>query len=269
MNSMNMARIAADLVRLGYAPIPIGPDKIPLLKWGAFHLIAPTRDELISWMPMWRRAVGVGVVTGRPHGLVVVDADDDDSWTWALATLPVVRGVKTRRGGHLHFRHPEIGIIGNKSGPQAVNPAPMIKLDVKGLGGLATAPHSRHPSGITYEPIGDWKMEVKKLPVLPEIIRYYAEERLPPPPPPPRPRGGHGDPGRALECYLRKRGGIPEQGAGSDEAVFRAAAWCGHNAPDLHEQDFVDAIRRERPEFDERWVMSKWRSARGGSRCRC
>jgi hypothetical protein len=258
---MSMARVAADLVLIGYAPIPMGPGKVPLVRWGAHHLVAPTREELVSWMPLWRRAVGVGVVTGRPHGLVVVDADDEDSWSWALANLPAVRGVRSRRGGHLHFRHPDLGIIGNRSGSQAVNPAPLIKLDIKGLGGLATAPHSRHPSGVTYEPIGDWKLPVKELPVLPEIVTYHAEDRLSPPPLPPRPRDRSGDPRRALDCYLRKRGGIPEQGAGSDEAVFRAAAWAGHNAPDLHEQDFVEAIRRERPEFDDRWVMSKWRSA--------
>jgi hypothetical protein len=69
---------------------------------------------------------------------------------------------------------------------------------------------------------------------------------------------------RAVESYLRKVGGLPEAGCGSDAATFRAAAWAHHNAPDLREDEFVGAVLRERPEFDERWIASKWRSAGRG-----
>ena len=68
---------------------------------------------------------------------------------------------------------------------------------------------------------------------------------------------------RALEAYLRKCGGIPPAGSGSDEAVFRAASWCKTNVPELTEQAFVAAIQGEQPEFSEQWILAKWRSARG------
>lgn len=62
---------------------------------------------------------------------------------------------------------------------------------------------------------------------------------------------------------MAKAGGIPDEGEGSDGAVFRAASWCKANVPDLTERAFVAAIRRERPGFAEGWIASKWRSARG------
>lgn len=258
--------LAAGLLGLGYAPVPLGPEKRPLVKWAAFHVEAPGSRELFAdWLPVWPEARGVAVVTGRPHGLVVVDADDAESWAWALEALPAVRGVKTRRGGHLHFRHPARRVVGNRSGERAVSPAPGVRLDVKGLGGLATGPYSIHPSGAVYEPLGDWTRPVEELPVLPDVVARQAIDIAParPRPRPPRPEPATSDPERALSAYLAKAGGIPEEGAGSDDAVFRAAAWAKANVPELSEAAFVAGIRRERPEFTEQWVGAKWRSARG------
>jgi len=255
--------LVVGLVGLGYAPVPLGPEKRPLVKWGAYHVTPPTWRELYNEFP-WADALGAGLVTGRPHGLVVVDADDEASWSWALENLPAVRGVRTRRGGHLHFAHPERGIVGNRSGERAVLAAPGVRLDVKGLAGMATGPYSVHPSGHVYQPLGNWTLHVRELPILPDVIARLATDpptRAKPSPPPPAPTGS--DPERAIEAYLRKAGGIPDEGKGSDEAVFRAASWAKANVPELSERAFIAAIRRERPKFAEQWVASKWRSARG------
>ena len=67
--------LVVGLVGLGYAPVPLGPEKRPLVKWGSFHVTPPTWADLYNRFP-WAEAVGVGLITGRPHGLVVVDADD-------------------------------------------------------------------------------------------------------------------------------------------------------------------------------------------------
>jgi hypothetical protein len=257
-----MRDLARRLWRLGYAPIPLGGDRVPLVRWSGYHLARPSPEEIRAWP--WDRALGVGVVTGPAHGVVMVDFDSTEAWSWALDTLRAVRGVRSRRGGHLHFSHPARGVIGCRSGDRAVWLAPGVAADVKGLGGLAVAPGSRHPSGITYEPLGDWTSHVSELPELPAEIARLAEDR---PPPPPRPtprrrRKRESDPVRAIDAYLAKVGGLPEQGAGSDAATFRAAAWARHNAADLTEEQFVAAIQRVRPEWDERWIASKWRSAR-------
>jgi hypothetical protein len=251
--------LAVGLVGLGYAPIPLGLEKRPLVKWSHYHLMAPGWGDLYNRFP-WEDAQGVGVVTGRPHGLVVVDADDVQSWAWAVANLTAVRGVRTRRGGHLHFAHPPRGIIGRRSGRAAVTPAPGVRLDVLGLASLAAGPYSLHPSGVVYEPLGDWTRHVAELPVLPDVIVRQAEDRPKAPADPPPPRRPGSDPERALAGYLAKVGGVPVEGAGSDQAVFRAAVWCKANVPELSEGAFVAAIRHERPEFAEAWIASKWRS---------
>jgi hypothetical protein len=256
--------LATGLRELGYACLPIGPKRTPLVKWQRFHVDAPGWRELFNdwWPDPWAASAGVGLVTGRPHGLVVVDADDATSWAWALEHLPAARGVVTRRGGHLHFSHPRRGIIGNRSGERAVTPARGVRLDVKALAGLAPAPFSRHPSGIIYQPLGDWTRHVRDLPVLPDVIVHQAEDR-PPAAPPPRPRYRQdSDPARALAAYLAKAGGIPPEGSGSDEAVFRAASWAKANT-DATEEMFIAAVRGEQPDFGEQWIRAKWRSAKG------
>jgi hypothetical protein len=248
---------------LGYATVPLGQDKKPSVKWAAFHARRPTWGELYGFP--WADTRGLAFVTGAPHSLVIVDADDLETWVWLQGRFRVVRGVKTRRGGHAHFRHPKHGIVANRSGDRAIVLRGVMKLDVKGLGGMATGPYSIHPSGHVYEPIGDWTFPVQQLPLLPDEIADAATE-LPLPrstplplPFPDRPS----DPERSLENYLHKAGGIPPEGSGSDEAVFRAAAWAKANAPGLAERSFVDAIRREQPKFDPRWIRAKWKSAKG------
>ena len=259
--------LAVGLLWIGYAPFPLGPEKRPLAKWGEFHVARPGwRHVCNDWLPLWREAQGVGIVTGRPHGLVVVDADSDAAWQWMQEHLPAVRGVKSRRGGHLHFAHPPKGIIGIRTGEQrGVAVAPGIKLDVLGLAASATAPYSRHRTGITYSPLGDWTIPVSGLPVLPDVIAKLAADHPPitrPYAPPTRPRG---EPADALRAYLRKVGGLPAEGSGSDTAVFQAAAWAKANRPDLSEAEFAAVICEFRPEFQAEWIARKWRSSRGAA----
>ena len=82
---------------------------------------------------------------------------------------------------------------------------------------------------------------------------------------PPLPELSHGGKKKTAEQsfdeYLRKAGGIPEAGSGSDRAVFAAASWAKFNLPDLSEHSFIQAIRCLQPSFDERWIEAKWKSA--------
>lgn len=257
--------LAAGLVGLGYAVLPIGEEKRPMVKWLPYEVSRPTWRELFNeWRPLWSRAHGIALIAGRPHGLVIVDADTEESWAWCLANLPAVRGVRTRRGGHLHFRHPARGIIGNRSGEKAVTLEPGLKADVKGLAGYAVGPYSRHPKGHIYTPLGDWTRPVTELPELPAVIVRHAEDRPLPVRPPIRRRPGS-EPEKALEGYIAKRGGVPPERSGSDDFVFEAAAWCktAGNARGLTEAAFVQVIRHHRPEFAEGWIAAKWGSARG------
>ena len=77
------------------------------------------------------------------------------------------------------------------------------------------------------------------------------------------PHRGAVDAEKHFENYLRKSGGIPPIGSGSDDATFRAAAYVKTNITELEERQFVATILHEQPDFDENWIISKWRSARG------
>lgn len=253
--------LAMELYGLGYVPLPLGADKRPIRKWGAWRFARPTAAEVKTLFNGCDPA-GIGVVCGRPHDLVIVDADDEISWTWARTYLPAVRGTRTRRGGHLHFRHP-VGpvVILTHCGKGAIVPAPGVTLDIKGVASYAVAPYSAHPSGHVYEPLGDWTRSVSDLPILPESIARLSMWK-PRPKPAPQRLGDADDAVAGLAAYIRKRGGVPAEGAGSDCFVFEAAAWAKTNTV-THEQDFTAEIRRSRPEFTTEWVGSKWHSARG------
>jgi len=258
-----MLDLAWGLYELGYAPVPLGPDKRPLRKWGAWRFERPTRAEVQSVFAGTDPA-GVAAICGRPHDSVILDFDTELSFAWGLDNLPAVRGVKSRRGGHLHFRHPAGRVVVmTHCGKGAIEPATGIKIDVKGVASYVVMPYSRHPSGHTYEALGNWTMPVQNLPPLPESIARLCIWRPRPAPPPPTTKRGDSDPEKAIDAYLRKAGGVPVEGSGSDDAVFRAASWCKANVPTLTEAAFVAAIRQYRPEFSEAWISQKWNSARG------
>jgi hypothetical protein len=264
MAPVSMTDLAFGLFGLGYAPVPLGSNKRPLRKWGPWRFERPTPTEVGG---LFRNvdARGVAAITGRPHDLVVVDADSEVAFAWCLAHLPALRGVKSRRGGHLHFRHPEHGVVTNHCGEGAIKPAPGIAVDIKGVGGYVVMPYSLHPSGFVYEPLGDWTRPVSELPELPESLARLASW-MPKSPATSAPRplaAPTSDPERAFAAYLRKRGGLPAVGSGSHIAVFKAAAWCKAQVPGLTESAFVAAVLSEQPSFDREWIADRFRQATG------
>ena len=52
--NLNVNNLATGLTWLGYAPVPLGADKRPLVKWGEFHVDRPTWRVLFNdWWPIW------------------------------------------------------------------------------------------------------------------------------------------------------------------------------------------------------------------------
>jgi len=106
------------------------------------------------WGDRWSNS-NVGVATGRASGLVVIDIDDErafDLLTDKYGPLPDTVKQSTGRGRQLFFRYPDGAHIRNKA---AVNDQSGI--DVRGDGGYAIVPPSRHVTGKTYtwEPSSD------------------------------------------------------------------------------------------------------------------
>jgi hypothetical protein len=125
------------------------PGKHPRVRWtGAMTAPAPPED-VAGW---WRRWPGanLGVATGRVSGVLVLDVDPRSGGETALGELEARWGslpatVESRTGGggrHLYFAASADPV------PSAVL-APGVEL--KGEGGLAVLPPSRHASGRRYE----------------------------------------------------------------------------------------------------------------------
>jgi hypothetical protein len=218
----------------------------------------------------WHRASGAALLTGKPHGLVVVDADSEASAAWCRENLPATRWTRTRRGLHAHFRHRASGLVATKHGQDGFELAPGVPVDLLGFPGpYAVAPGSRHPSGFVYAPEGDWTSPVSELPALPAWIAELAQERPRPVvrrPIPSRRKRKDDSPEEHFANYLRKAGGIPPEESGSDRATFRAASYAKAHIPELGERQFVAMILEEQPGFDESWIRSKWNAATGRRR---
>lgn len=104
---------------------------------------------LRRWWRRWPDA-NVGVVTGARSGIVVLDIDPRhggdvsvEDLTAAHGRLPATAESRTGGGGrHLFYAHPAFHV------PNAVDIAPGF--DLRGDGGYAVAPPSRHVSGTDY-----------------------------------------------------------------------------------------------------------------------
>jgi putative DNA primase/helicase len=133
---------AADYHRGGWCPIPIkkASKQTALARLAPYLERQATTAELRAWS--WS---GVGIVTGRVSGVLVLDVDGPEG----EAELqkhghPATPMVRTASGGlHLYFRHPKHEV---RTG---IRVAP--GLDVKASGGYVVAPPSVGANGRPYE----------------------------------------------------------------------------------------------------------------------
>ena len=106
-------------------------------------------DQIVKWWNQWPNA-NVGIVTGQPSGVFVLDFDVRNGGRETLENLfkdfPEIADtfrVKTGGGGwHLYFQNPEGGVKTD----QNVMPG----MDVRGDGGGVISPGSVHESGGVY-----------------------------------------------------------------------------------------------------------------------
>jgi len=131
----------------GWRVFPLRPNaKTPLIKGGyKAATVAPSVIE--RWWHKWPMA-NIGIATGAPSGLVVLDIDGEAG----LATLkrlvidhwPLLKTgtVKTSRGWHLYFN------LDIKD--HALKCSSGDGLDVRANGGYVVAPPSVHESGFVY-----------------------------------------------------------------------------------------------------------------------
>jgi len=127
----------AILHELGFALFPVQPGgKQPASGFAPHGCKSATRDaaRLLEWSN--DPALNIGIATGQPSGVIVLDLDSLDAQAEAISRgLPATLAVATPRGRHLYFRH-HGGAVRNRAGlfPGA---------DIRGEGGYVVAPGSR------------------------------------------------------------------------------------------------------------------------------
>ena len=125
------------------------PGKHPRTRRG-LHDASTDPRTVINWWNRWPDA-NVGVVTGRPSGLVVVDVDPDHGGIDSMRALVSEHGrlpdgprVRTGSGGwHVLFEAPDQPLR-NSAGRLGAG------VDVRADGGYVIAPPSRHVAGGQY-----------------------------------------------------------------------------------------------------------------------
>jgi len=181
-----------EFLRLGFALIPVNtpsprgctciagrkcgaPGKHPRISdWGKKW--SKDTDVIRQWLTKWPDT-NIGIITGEPSGIVVVDVDPRNGGVDALddlqrklGKLPETWTVLTGGGGyHYYFKYP----VGVKL-PKELCPG----VDIKGDGGMVLAPGSLHVSGKRYE----WEISSSpgevELADLPQwVISYAANTR--------------------------------------------------------------------------------------------
>jgi hypothetical protein len=137
---------ALELLSLGVGTIPIrqGSKEPNINSWRQYQHRLPTADEIRRWHPH-QDDLGIAAICGASSGgLAILDFDDRSAFdTWAamnpkLASIGPM--VKTFRGVHLWFR-----VRGEPRRTSRHDTG-----EVRGEGGYALCPPSRHPNGGNY-----------------------------------------------------------------------------------------------------------------------
>ena len=129
---------------LGWPVIPLLPGDVrPPFPWREFVERPPGEREWKLWREIFPiPPYGIGLLTGRPSGIVVIDIDDPQVAEWFQTEIPFeTLLVKTRRGFHFYFRTngdvPTTKVEITEIGP----------LEVKGTGVFGSSPTEQAPEG--------------------------------------------------------------------------------------------------------------------------
>jgi hypothetical protein len=90
--------------------IPVGDNKVPLIKWKEFQSRLPTVEEVTRWFTQWPTA-GIGFLTGKINDVTVADCDTPLLFEEINETIPEHTMTVTQKtpsqGGHFLFRYTE------------------------------------------------------------------------------------------------------------------------------------------------------------------
>lgn len=130
-----------------------------------------TKDpEVLGKLWAGRKGLNVGVATGAPSNIFVIDIDsaEGEAALSELGILPVTLTVKTGKGRHLYFKWPGEEIITKRG----ILPG----VDIRGDGGYVCGVGTNHYSGSVYQWVNPFEETVEA----PQFILDLALKRLQP-----------------------------------------------------------------------------------------
>lgn len=131
-------------LKMGLAPIPLSGKK-PLVEWKEFKKTPPTKKLVNEWWSKWPDA-NIGLVCGERYGFFVLDIDTKEAFEFVKSRRigKYTHIAKSGQGLHLYFKHPGFKV-------KTTSALGGIKgLDIRGDGGIITAPPSVHKTGPEY-----------------------------------------------------------------------------------------------------------------------
>ncbi len=153
---------APELAKAGYPVFPVGPDKNPSVA-GGFYAATKDLSQIAALIEDGRADHDIAFPTGLVTLTVVIDADTAEAYEKMRAHYGEPH-VKTKRGGHWYFRHPQDGKVTSRRIAAG--------LDCKADGGYVIAPPSRNRT---------WTRGIPDLDILPrlpeELKNKLREER--------------------------------------------------------------------------------------------
>jgi Bifunctional DNA primase/polymerase, N-terminal/AAA domain/Primase C terminal 1 (PriCT-1) len=153
---------APDLTKAGFPVFPIGLDKQPSVR-GGFYAATTDMSQIAAWIEEGRGDHDIAIPTGLPTLTVVIDADTPEAYAQMVAKYGEPT-VKTRRGGHWYFAHPQDGKVTSRE----FEPG----LDCKADGGYVVVPPSRNRSWTSSA-----APDLDHLPRLPKELRSALREQ--------------------------------------------------------------------------------------------
>jgi hypothetical protein len=228
--------------RFGFSVIPMGADKKPAVLWKEFQTRRATIGEILDWP-----SDNLAVVTGAISGIVIVDCEAREDALWFYNHRCKTPGiVQTKRGFHLYYKHTGRPI----RNAQKVQASSQCQYDVRGDGGYALLPPSRHSEG-NYR----WHKQFKNVADLPAFDPAWRPEYERPEED--RDRDGIRDVYRYIAKIYAVSGScghnktfevarlLCESGMSEEEALGAISSWNATNAePPWSERELKHKIRQ-------------------------
>ncbi len=151
---------APELAAAGYPVFPVGPDKQPSVA-GGFYAATKDVSQIAAWIEDGRAEHDIAIPTGLVTLTVVIDADTTEACVETQKKYGEPH-VKTKRGGHWYFAHPQDGRVKSREFAPG--------LDCKADGGYVVVPPSRNRTWTGGIPDPD------TLPRLPENLKQKLRD---------------------------------------------------------------------------------------------